>query len=141
MIAIGKKERVTFSVSEIVRTEDEVSERVRDYCLLKKDGSPRSPKQIEVLELLAAAKLPISTADLNSFIPGASAAAAVLLKKAVGIESGSGVPNKTKVGKIARAKVKEIAELKMKDLNANDVDAAMRMIEGTARSMGLDVVD
>ncbi len=67
--------------------------------------------------------------------------AAVLLKKAVGIESGSGVPNKTKVGKIARSKVKEIAELKMKDLNANDVEAAMRMIEGTARSMGLEVTD
>ncbi|MBQ9905028.1 MAG: 50S ribosomal protein L11 [Synergistaceae bacterium] len=67
--------------------------------------------------------------------------AAVLLKKAAGIESGSGVPNKTKVGTLARAKVKEIAELKMKDLNANDVEAAMRMIEGTARSMGLDIVD
>ena len=67
--------------------------------------------------------------------------AAVLLKKAVGIESGSGVPNKTKVGKITRAKVREIAELKMKDLNANDTEAAMRMIEGTARSMGLEVVD
>ena len=67
--------------------------------------------------------------------------AAVLLKKAAGIESGSGVPNKTKVGKIARSKVKEIAELKMKDLNANDVEGAMRMIEGTARSMGLEVTD
>ena len=67
--------------------------------------------------------------------------AAVLLKKAAGIESGSGVPNKTKVGKIARTKVKEIAEMKMKDLNANDVEGAMRMIEGTARSMGLEVVD
>ncbi len=67
--------------------------------------------------------------------------AAVLLKKAVGIESGSGVPNKTKVGKIQRAKVREIAELKQRDLNANDIDAAMRMIEGTARSMGLEVVD
>ena len=67
--------------------------------------------------------------------------AAVLLKKAVGIESGSGVPNKTKVGKIARSKVREIAELKRKDLNANDTEAAMRMIEGTARSMGLEVVD
>ena len=67
--------------------------------------------------------------------------AAVLLKKAVGIESGSGVPNKTKVGKIARSEVKKIAELKMKDLNANDVEAAMRMIEGTARSMGLEVTD
>ena len=67
--------------------------------------------------------------------------AAVLLKKAAGIESGSGVPNKTKVGKLARAKVKENAELKMKDLNANDVEAAMRMIEGTARSMGLEITD
>ena len=67
--------------------------------------------------------------------------AAVLIKKACGIESGSGVPNKTKVGKLARAKVKEIAEMKMKDLNANDVEAAMRMIEGTARSMGLEITD
>ena len=67
--------------------------------------------------------------------------AAVLLKKAAGIESGSGVPNKTKVGKISRSKVKEIAELKRRDLNANDVEAAMRMIEGTARSMGLEVTD
>ncbi len=67
--------------------------------------------------------------------------AAVLLKKAVGIESGSGVPNKTKVGKIQRNKVREIAELKLKDLNANTIEAAMNMIEGTARSMGLEVVD
>ncbi|MBQ9526395.1 MAG: 50S ribosomal protein L11 [Fretibacterium sp.] len=67
--------------------------------------------------------------------------AAVLLKKAAGIESGSGVPNKTKVGKVSRAKVKEIAEMKRRDLNANDVEAAMRMIEGTARSMGLEVAD
>jgi large subunit ribosomal protein L11 len=67
--------------------------------------------------------------------------AAVLLKKAAGIESGSGVPNKTKVAKLARAKVKEIAEMKMKDLNANDIEAAMLMIEGTARSMGIDITD
>ena len=67
--------------------------------------------------------------------------AAVLLKRAAGIESGSGVPNKTKVGKVTRAKIKEIAELKRPDLNANDVEAAMRMIEGTARSMGLEVAD
>lgn len=67
--------------------------------------------------------------------------AAVLLKKAAGIESGSGVPNKTKVGTLARAKVREIAEMKMKDLNANDVEGAMRMIEGTARSMGLEITD
>jgi large subunit ribosomal protein L11 len=65
--------------------------------------------------------------------------ASVLLKKAVGIESGSGVPNKNKVAQISRAKVKEIAELKKQDLNANDIKAAMRMIEGTARSMGIEV--
>jgi large subunit ribosomal protein L11 len=65
--------------------------------------------------------------------------ASVLLKKAVGIESGSGVPNKNKVGKISRARVKEIAELKRQDLNANDVEAARRMIEGTARSMGIEI--
>ena len=67
--------------------------------------------------------------------------AAVLLKKAAGLEKASGVPNKTKVAKLQRAKVKEIAEMKMKDLNANDIEAAMRMIEGTARSMGLEIVD
>jgi large subunit ribosomal protein L11 len=65
--------------------------------------------------------------------------ASVLLKKAAGIESGSGVPNKNKVAQISRAKVKEIAELKKPDLNANDLEAAMRMIEGTARSMGIEV--
>ncbi len=67
--------------------------------------------------------------------------AAVLLKKAAGIESGSGEPNKKKVAKISRAKVQEIAETKMKDLNAADVPAAMRMVEGTARSMGITIVD
>ena len=67
--------------------------------------------------------------------------AAVLLKKSLGIETASGVPNKTKVGKIARSEVRKIAEMKMQDLNANDVDAAMRMIEGTARSMGIEVAD
>jgi large subunit ribosomal protein L11 len=65
--------------------------------------------------------------------------AAVLIKKAIGIESGSGVPNKTKVGKISQAKVREIAELKMPDLNAASVEAAMRMVAGTARSMGVVV--
>ena len=67
--------------------------------------------------------------------------AAVLLKKAVGIESGSGEPNKKKVGQVSRDKVREIAVLKMPDLNAASVEAAMRMIEGTARSMGLIVVE
>jgi large subunit ribosomal protein L11 len=67
--------------------------------------------------------------------------ASVLLKKAIGIESGSGEPNKTKVGKISRDKVREIAETKMVDLNAATVEAAMRMIEGTARSMGITVIE
>ena len=65
--------------------------------------------------------------------------AAVLIKKACGIESGSGAPNKTKVAKITNAQLKEIAELKMPDLNAVDVDGAMSMIAGTARSMGVTV--
>ncbi len=66
--------------------------------------------------------------------------APVLLKKAAGVEKGSGEPNKTKVGKITRAQAVEIAEMKMKDLNAASVEAATRMIEGTARSMGIEVV-
>lgn len=67
--------------------------------------------------------------------------AAILLKKAAGIETASGEPNKKKVAKVSRAKVREIAETKMQDLNAASVEAAMRMIEGTARSMGIDIVD
>ena len=67
--------------------------------------------------------------------------AAVLLKKAAGLEKASGEPNKNKVGKVTKAQVKEIAETKMPDLNANDVEAAMHIVEGTARSMGIEVVD
>ncbi len=67
--------------------------------------------------------------------------AAVLIKKACGIESGSGVPNKNKVAKITSEQVKKIAEQKMPDLNAASVEAAMSMIAGTARSMGVEVVD
>ena len=67
--------------------------------------------------------------------------AAVLIKKAINLQSGSGEPNKKKVGKITSAQVKEIAELKMKDLNAATVESAMKMIAGTARSMGVEVVD
>ncbi|MBT9176494.1 MAG: 50S ribosomal protein L11 [Firmicutes bacterium] len=67
--------------------------------------------------------------------------AAVLLKKAAGVESGSGEPNKKKVAKVTRAKVREIAQLKMPDLNAATIDAAVRMVEGTARSMGIEVID
>ena len=65
--------------------------------------------------------------------------AAVLLKKAAGIDKGSAVPNREKVGKISRRQVREIAELKMKDLNAIDIEGAMRQIEGTARNMGLTI--
>ena len=67
--------------------------------------------------------------------------AAVLIKKACGIESGSGVPNKTKVATITSAQIRQIAEQKMPDLNAGSVEAAMSMIAGTARSMGVTVTD
>ncbi|MCG8402301.1 MAG: 50S ribosomal protein L11 [Firmicutes bacterium] len=66
--------------------------------------------------------------------------AAVLLKKSAGLETASGEPNKKKVGQVSKDQVREIAQLKMEDLNANDVEAAMRMVEGTARSMGIEVV-
>jgi large subunit ribosomal protein L11 len=65
--------------------------------------------------------------------------ASVLLKKAAGVAKGSGTPNTDKVGKVTRAQVEEIAQLKMEDLNANDMDAAVRIIAGSARSMGLEV--
>lgn len=67
--------------------------------------------------------------------------AAILLKKAAGLEKGSGEPNVKKVAELGRDKVREIAESKMKDLNAANVESAMRMIEGTARSMGITIVD
>lgn len=67
--------------------------------------------------------------------------AAVLLKKEVGIETASGEPNRNKIGTVKRDKIREIAETKMEDLNAADVEAAMRMVEGTARSMGISIED
>ena len=67
--------------------------------------------------------------------------AAVLIRQKAGIEKGSGEPNRNKVGTIRKAQVKEIAELKMPDLNANDIEAAMQIIAGTARSMGVTVVE
>jgi large subunit ribosomal protein L11 len=67
--------------------------------------------------------------------------AAVLLKRAAGIEKGSGEPNKKKVGTVTRDQVREIAQLKLVDLTAESIEAAMRTVEGAARSMGLDVVD
>jgi large subunit ribosomal protein L11 len=67
--------------------------------------------------------------------------AADLLKKATGIEKGSGVPQKNKVGKVTKKQIREIAETKMTDLNANDVEAAMKMIEGTAKNMGIEITN
>jgi len=67
--------------------------------------------------------------------------AAVLIRKAAKVEKGSGVPNKDKVGKITKAQVKEIAEIKMKDLNAITMEGAIKQIEGTARSMGINIVE
>lgn len=67
--------------------------------------------------------------------------AGVLLKKAAGIPKGSGTPNREKIGKVTRAQVREIAELKFKDMNAVDIEGAMKQIEGTAHNMGIQVVD
>jgi large subunit ribosomal protein L11 len=67
--------------------------------------------------------------------------AAILLKKAAKLEKGSGEPNRTKVGRVTRTQVKEIAKLKMPDLNAMDIEMAERMVAGTARSMGIDVIE
>lgn len=67
--------------------------------------------------------------------------ASVLIRKAIGIERGSGEPNRVKVGSLTRDQLREIAQTKMPDLNANDIEAAMRIVEGTARNMGVTVVD
>jgi large subunit ribosomal protein L11 len=77
------------------------------------------------------------TFELKFFQPPASE----LIKKEIGIEKGSGTPNKTKVGKITKAQLRKVAEKKMSDLNANDIEAAMKIIAGTAKNMGIDVVD
>jgi len=66
---------------------------------------------------------------------------AVLLRKAAGVEKGSAVPNREKVGKVTRAQLREIAEIKIKDMNSIDLEGAMRQLEGTARNMGLTIVD
>jgi large subunit ribosomal protein L11 len=89
----------------------------------------------------------IIPAEITIFTDGSftfilkSPPAAVLLAKAAGVDKGSGVPNREKVGKVTRAQVREIAEIKMKDMNAIDIEGAMRQIEGTARNMGLTVTD
>jgi large subunit ribosomal protein L11 len=86
------------------------------------------------------AEITIYTDGSFSFVLKTSPAG-VLLRKAAGIEKGSGVPNREKVGKVTRGQIREIAELKYKDMNANDIEGAMKQIEGTARNMGLNIVD
>jgi large subunit ribosomal protein L11 len=89
----------------------------------------------------------IIPADISIFSDGSfkfvlkTPPAAILLRKAAGVDRGSSEPNRNKVGKVTRAQVKEIAEIKMPDLNAVDIEGAMRQIEGTARNMGIQVVD
>ncbi len=89
----------------------------------------------------------IIPADITIFADGSfrfelkSPPAAVLLKKAAGIDKGSATPQSDKVVKVTRAQLKEIADIKFKDMNANDIDAAIKQLEGTARNMGITVVD
>ena len=89
----------------------------------------------------------IIPADITIFADGSfrfelkSPPAAVLLKKAAGITKGSATPQSDKVGKVTRAQLKEIADVKFKDMNANDIEAAIKQLEGTARNMGITVVD
>ena len=104
------------------------------FC--KEYNARTSNRQGEVLP----AEITIYTDGSFTFVLRTSPAA-VLLRKAAKIEKGSGVPNKDKVGKVTRAQVKEIAELKMKDLNAIDMEGAIKQIEGTARSMGITISD
>ena len=104
------------------------------FC--KEYNARTSNRQGEVLP----AEITIYTDGSFTFVLRTSPAA-VLLRKAAKVEKGSGVPNKDKVGKVTRAQVKEIAELKMKDLNAINIEGAMKQIEGTARSMGITITD
>ena len=89
----------------------------------------------------------IVPAEISIFSDGSfkfvlkSPPAAFLIRRAAGVEKGSSEPNRDKVGKLTREQVREIAEIKMKDLNAIDIEGAMRQIEGTARSMGIEIVD
>ena len=80
-----------------------------------------------------------STPDMSNLSSQKTPPATILLKKAAGIDKGSGQPNSNKVGKVTRAQLEEIAKLKAPDLNAADLDAAVRIIAGSARSMGLEV--
>lgn len=107
---------------------------IMQFC--KEYNARTSNRQGEVLP----AEITVYTDNSFTFVLK-TPPAAVLLRKAAGVAKGSAVPNKDKVGKVTRKQIREIAELKMKDLNAIDIEGAMKQIEGTARSMGLNVVD
>jgi large subunit ribosomal protein L11 len=105
---------------------------IQDFCTqfnekTKEKGDTVIPVEITVFE------------DRSFVFITKTPPAAVLIKKAINLKKGSGVPNKDKVGKITRDQLKKIAEEKMEDLNANDIDAAINIIAGTARSMGVEV--
>ncbi|HKI54502.1 MAG TPA: 50S ribosomal protein L11 [Anaerolineales bacterium] len=110
------------------------SHGVNIMAFCKEYNARTSNKPGEILP----AEITVFTDGSFSFVLKTSPAA-VLLRKAAKIAKGSGVPNKEKVGRVTRAQVKEIAELKMKDLNAIDLDGAIKQIEGTARSMGITI--
>ncbi|MCZ2127486.1 MAG: 50S ribosomal protein L11 [Anaerolineales bacterium] len=112
------------------------SHGVNIMAFCKEYNARTSNRQGEVLP----AEITVYTDGSFTFILRTSPAT-VLLRKAASIAKGSAVPNKEKVGKVTRAQVKEIAELKMKDLNAITLEGAMQQIEGTARSMGITVTD
>ena len=107
---------------------------IMQFC--KEYNARTSNRQGEVLP----AEITVYTDNSFTFVLK-TPPAAVLLRKAAGIPKGSAVPNKDKVGKVTSKQVREIAELKMKDLNAIDIEGAMKQVEGTARSMGLNVID
>ena len=107
---------------------------IQDFCTKFKAATKAMAGEI------VPAEITVYTDKTYTFILKTPPAAS-LLKKAAGIEKGSGEPNKKKVGKVTNAQIKEIAEKKMKDLNANDIEAAMKIIKGTARNMGITITD
>ena len=103
-------------------------------------GPALGQRGINIMEFVKAFNAKTVYADRSFTFVLKTPPASVLIKKAAGKDKGSAVPNKDKVGKLTKKQVEEIAALKMPDLNANDIEAAMRMIEGTARSMGFEIV-
>jgi len=107
---------------------------IQEFCIKFNDATKEMAGDIIPVEIMV---YDDRTFDFKLKTPPA----AELLKKAAGVEKGSGVPNKKKAGKVTKAQIREIAERKLVDLNTTDVDQAMLIISGTARSMGLTVVD